>query len=366
MAEMIVEKYDPLKGERFQVLDEKGIIVNKEFEPELKEADLISSYRYMLISRIADEKAFALQREGRMGTYPPLKGHEAVQVGSAMAMEKEDWLFPVYRDLGAMMIRGVPLHLIYLYWMGHEEGNCFPEGVRVFPISVPVGSHIPIGVGHAWGVRIKKEKHANLICFGDGATSEGDFHDGMNFAGVFNAPAVFLCVNNQWAISTPYEKQTASSTIAQKALAYGFHGIQVDGNDLLAVYAATKEALDKARSGGGPTLIEAYTFRMSDHTTSDDASRYRSEVDVKEWEKKDPIERFTVYLRNKGILDEKHEKDIYKEAEGIVKEEVQKSESFPPPTPEDIFRFTYENMPPHLEEELGELKKSLKDQEHEE
>lgn len=362
---MIVEKYDPLKGERFQVLDEKGIIVNKEYEPKLKDADLIGFYKYMIISRVADEKAFAMQREGRMGTYPPLKGHEAVQVGSAMAMEKEDWLFPVYRDLGAMLIRGVPLHLVYLYWMGNEEGNCFPEGVRVFPFSVPVGSHIPIGVGHAWAARIKKEKYANLICFGDGATSEGDFHDGMNFAGVFKTPAVFLCVNNQWAISTPYEKQTASNTIAQKALAYGFPGIQVDGNDVLAVFAVTKEALGRARSGGEPALIEAYTYRMSDHTTSDDASRYRSEVDVKEWEKKDPVKRFTVYLRNKGVLNEKVEKDIYNEAERTVKEAVQKSESFPAPTPEDIFRFTYESMPPHLENELDELKKSLKGRERE-
>lgn len=359
MTDMIIGKYDPLKGERFQVLDENGIVVNEDFCPKLSHTDLVRFYKQMLIFRVVDEKAFALQREGRMGTYPPLKGHEAVQVGSAMAMQKEDWLFPAYRDLGAMVIRGVPLHLVFLYWMGHEEGNCFPEGVRVFPITVPVGSQIPIGVGHAWAAKIKKEKQANIICFGDGATSEGDFHDGMNFAGVFKTPVVFLCVNNQWAISVPLERQTASKTIAQKALAYGFPGIKVDGNDVLAVYSATKEAMDKARSGGEPTLIEAYTYRMGDHTTADDASRYRSEEEVKEWKKKDPIDRFRVYLRNKGIWNEELEKDIRKEAVEIVKEAVQKSESFPAPTPEDIFRFTYKNMPAHLEEELDELKESL-------
>jgi len=356
---MIIGKYDPLKGEKFRVLDENGAVVNGEPEPRLTEEELIGFYRYMLISRTADTKAFAMQREGRMGTYPPLKGHEALQVGSCMAMEADDWFFPHYRDLGAMLIRGVPIHIVYLYWIGNEEGSRFPDGAHVFPFTVPVGSQIPIGVGHALAGKLRKEKQAVLISFGDGATSEGDFHDGMNFAGVFNAPAVFLCQNNQWAISVPRDRQTASKTIAQKAVAYGFPGIQVDGNDVLAVFSVVKEALDKARAGGGPTLIEAETYRMSDHTTADDASRYRPEDEVKAWEKKDPIIRFRNYLRNKGIWQEELEKSLREEADKIVEEAVRKAENFPHPEPEDIFRFTYKKMPSHLEEELEELKAVL-------
>ncbi len=356
---MIIGKYDPLKGERFQVLDETGAVVNEELEPQLTEEKLVGFYRQMLISRTADTKAFAMQREGRMGTYPPLKGHEAVQVGSAMAMEAEDWLFPHYRDLGALLIRGVPIHFVYLYWIGNEAGSRFPDGARVFPFTVPVGSQIPIGVGHALGAKLRKEKQAALISFGDGATSEGDFHDGMNFAGVFNAPAVFLCQNNKWAISVPRERQTAAKTIAQKAVAYGFPGMQVDGNDVLAVFSAVKEALDKARAGGGPTLIEADTYRMSDHTTADDASRYRPEEEVKAWEKKDPIVRFRNYLRAKGIWKEELEKNLQEEADKIVEEAVHQAENFPLPELEDIFRYTYKEMPPHLEEELAELKAAV-------
>ncbi len=342
----------------FQILDEKGN-VRPELEPELEEKDLVRFYQYMLISRIADEKAFALQREGRMGTYPQLKGHEAIQIGSAMALKEEDWMFPVYRDLGAMMIRGVPLYLIYLYWMGFEVGSCFPEGVKVFPFTVPVGSQISIGMGHAWAAKLKGEKRVNLVSFGDGATSEGDFHDGLNFAGVFKAPAVFLCNNNQWAISVPLDRQTSSPTIAQKALAYGFKGIRVDGNDILAMHVATKEALGKARDGGGPTLIEAYTYRMSDHTTADDASRYRTEEEVKEWEAKDPIHRFKIYLQSKNIWNEELEAEIRKEGTEIVADAVKRSEEAAPPTPEEIFKFTYKEMTPQLEEQLEELQRAI-------
>jgi len=357
---MLIDEYDPLKNKRLQILDENGN-VNSELEPKIEKKDLIEIYKYMVLSRIADEKAFALQREGRIGTYPPLKGHEAVQIGSAFAMNKNDWLFPVYRDMGAMLVMGVPLDLIFLYWMGNENGCRFPEGTNVFPIAIPVGSQISLGMGFSWASKLKKEKAVTLISFGDGATSAIDFHDGLNFAGVFKTPTVFLCINNQWAISVPRTKQSASKTLAQKAIGYGFNGIQVDGNDILAVYAVTKEAVDRANKGDGPTLIEAVTYRMGDHTTADDASRYRSEKEIDEWRSKDPIARFKSYLGSKQIWNENFEKEIRKETEDLLEEAVKRAEAAPPPDIEDFFKYTYAEMPWHLKEELEELKESLKE-----
>ena len=356
---MLIEKYDSLKNKKLQILDDKGK-VNRKLEPKIEKKDLVQLYKFMVLSRIADEKAFALQREGRIGTYPPLKGHEAVQIGSSFAMNDNDWFFPVYRDMGAMIVRGVPLYLILLYWMGNEDGCRFPKGVNVFPIAVPVGSQISLGMGFSWASKLKKEKVVTLVSFGDGATSAIDFHDGLNFAGVFKTPTVFLCINNQWAISVPRTKQSASKTLAQKAEAYGFNGIQVDGNDILAVYAATKEAVDRANKGDGPTLIEAVTYRLSDHTTADDASRYRSEKEIEEWIGKDPITRFKLYLESKHIWNKDFEKEIRKEAEGKVEEAVKKAEAAPPPDLEDFFKYTYAEMPWNVKEELEELKESLK------
>lgn len=356
---MLLDQYDPLKNETLSILESNGNC-NSELDPNLEEHDLIQLYKYMVISRIADKKAFAMQREGRMGTYPPLKGHEAVQIGSAYALGDNDWLFPVYRDMGAMFVRGVPLDLILLYWMGDEGGSVFPEGVNVFPYSIPVGSQISIGMGFSWASRLKKEKTVSLICFGDGATSEGDFHDGLNFAGVFKTPSVFLCINNQWAISTPRSAQSASKTLAQKAVAYGVKGIQVDGNDVFAVYAVIKEAAQRARSGDGPTLVEAVTYRLGDHTTADDASRYRGDKEVEGWLDKDPIERFKLYLKARQIWNEKFELDVRKEAEALMDNSVKKAEGVAPPEIEDFFKYTYAKMPKHLNEQLQELKESLK------
>ena len=355
---MFIEKFNPLDNKMLQILDEKGT-VNTELKPELHEKDLIQMYKFMIFSRIADDKAFSLQREGRMRTYAQIKGQEAAQIGSSYALRDDDWIFPSYRSLGAMVVRGMPLEYIYLYWMGNEEGSRIPDDVNVFPVSIPVGSQIPIGVGFSNAVKLKKGKAATLIYFGDGATSGGDFHEGMNLAGVFKTPTVFLCENNQWAISLPRSKQTASQTIAQKAIAYGFNGIQVDGNDVFAVYAATKEAVAKAAKGEGPTLIEAYTYRMGDHTTADDAKRYRNENEVKMWTKRDPIKRFKLYLKSNGFLDNTLENDITREAEQWVDNAVKKAEAFPAYKPEDIFKYTYAEMPSHLQEEREELEDSL-------
>jgi len=262
--------------------------------------------------------------------------------------------------LGPYITLGLPLKNYYLYWMGNEEGMHIPAGLNIFTISVPVGSQLPHAVGCAMAMKYRKEQAAAIAYFGEGATSEGDFNEALNFAGVFKTPNVFVCFNNQYAISTPVRQQTAAKTIAEKAAAFGFTGIRADGNDVLAMYALTLEALEKARSGGGPTLIEAFTYRMGDHTTSDDASRYRAEQEVKDWSQRDPIERFRVYLREKGLWDEAFEAKIQKEAEDLINRAVAEAENTPPPRPEDVFIHTYKEMTPELNRQLTELGDFLK------
>lgn len=309
---------------------------------------------------MADLKAFTLQRQGRMGTFAPSIGHEACQVGSAFSLKKSDWFFPYFRDLGAYITLGFPLKNYYLYWMGNEKGMCIPSDFNIFTLSIPVGSQLPHAVGVGMAANITKKKVAALCTFGDGATSEGDFHEALNFAGVFKTPNVFLCYNNQYAISVRRENQTASKTLAQKASAYGFDGIIVDGNDILAVYCAGKEALKKARDGKGPTLIEAFTYRMSNHTTSDDASKYRDEKEVKAWEKKDPIKRFQTYLKNKDIWNQAFEKRVHEEATVQIEEAVKEAESTPAPSLDELFIHTFKEMTSQLRDQLSDLKNFLK------
>jgi pyruvate dehydrogenase E1 component alpha subunit len=355
----LIEQYDPLKGERLQILSETGS-ARPDLVPSLSDSDLQRIYALMVMTRAADLKALSLQRQGRMGTFAPSLGHEACQVGSAFAIQKKDWVFPYFRDLGTYITLGLPLKNYYLTWMGQEEGGRIPADLNIFNVSVPVGTHIPHAVGCAMALRYRKEEAAVVAYFGDGATSEGDFNEGLNFAGVFRTPNVFICFNNQYAISTPIAKQTAARTIAQKAVAYGFPGIQVDGNDALAVYAAAREALEKARSGGGPTLIEAFTYRMGNHTTSDDASRYRTDTELAEWRRKDPILRFQTYLKTQNLWNQDFENRIQKEADDLITKAVEEAEATPPPRPEDLFIYTYKDMSPDLADQLKALRDSLK------
>ena len=289
-----------------------------------------------------------------MGTYAPSRGHEACQIGSAFALGKGDWLFPYFRDLGMYITLGYPLALYYHFWMGHEAGLRTPEGLNIFPLAIPVASQIPHAVGAGMAANIRKLSLAVVTTFGDGATSEGDFHEALNYAGVFKTPNVFICYDNQFAISVPRSRQTASATIAQKAVAYGFPGVLVDGNDVLAVYAAVREAVGRARTGGGPTLIEAFTYRLADHTTSDDAAKYRDAEDVADWEKKDPIGRFQAYLKVRGLWDEAFEKSVQESAAATVEKAVAEAEAMPPASLEDLFAYTYASMPPDLKEQLDE------------
>ena len=246
--------------------------------------------------------------------------------------------------MGVYITMGYPLYMLFQYWSGDERGVKCPDDLNIFPVCVPVGTQIPHAIGAAMGVKYKKDKKAVVCYFGDGGTSEGDFHEGMNFAGVFKLPVVFICQNNHWAISVPLKKQTASKTLAQKAFAYGFEGIQIDGNDVFAVYKTVKEALEKAKKDNGPTFIECFTYRMSDHTTADDAIRYRSKEEVEAWKAKDPIQRLKLFMEKKGLWNANYQKDIEDKAKAAVDEAVRNEEAIEHPEPKDLFKFTYEKM----------------------
>jgi len=336
----------------FQILDENGNA--NERVPKISNADMLKMYELMVLARVFDETAYQLQREGRLLTYAPLKGQEAAQIGTAFVLQKADWMFPSFRENGAYLARGMPAEMLYQYWSGDERGAKIPNGLQCFTVSIPVATQIPIAVGTAWAEKLKGTKNISLVYFGDGATSEGDFHEGLNFAGVFKLPVVFVCQNNQWAISVPFSKQSGSKTVAQKAVAYGMNGIRVDGNDILAVYSATVEAVKNARKNV-PTLIECFTYRISDHTTSDDAGRYRNAEEVAAWQRKDPIERFEKFLFAKNILNGEIKKGIWESAKTRISTAVKIAEKSTSENPEDIFDFTFAQLPKNLQKEKKEF-----------
>lgn len=340
-----------------QILDENGN-VDRRLMPKLSSSLIKQIYEHMILTRVFDDKALKLQRQGRIGTYAPMKGQEA-QVANAFAVNKDDFIVPAFRENGVYLARGMPPEMLYHYWAGDERGSAIPDNVNVFTIAITVGAQPLHAVGVAMSKKILKKKGAVVTFFGDGATSEGDFHEAMNFAGVYKAPVVFICQNNQWAISLPVEQQTASKTIAQKAIAYGFEGIRIDGNDIFAVYKATQDALKKARAGKGPTLIEMLTYRMADHTTSDESKKYRKESEVKKWEKKDPILRLERYMQKKRLLNEKYKKAVLAKAEKRIEAAVQTFENHPAYKPEEIFNYMYEKMTPDLVEQKQEMLRDI-------
>ncbi|MFB6286547.1 MAG: pyruvate dehydrogenase (acetyl-transferring) E1 component subunit alpha [Candidatus Bipolaricaulia bacterium] len=344
-------------------MDDDGNVIDEDMEPELSEDQLAEIYRHMLTARIYDERALNMQRQGRLaGTYAPHSGQEGSLIGSAYALEPEDWLFPSYREQAAQVLRGQRWADMLRYWGGIEDGGVPPEGVNNFLVSIPIATQTLHAVGTAWAAKIQGDELATIVYFGDGGTSEGDFHEAMNFAGVFDAPTVFFCQNNQYAISVPRNRQTRSETIAQKAIAYGFPGYQVDGNDALAVYRVTRNAIERARNGEGPTLIEAVTYRMSHHTTADDWTRYRSEEEVEAWKKKDPVTRMRRYLEAKGFWDDEKEEAAQEQAKQEVSEAIEEFENTPQRDIEEIFKYTYAEVPPHLQEQMEELRDHLSEQ----
>ncbi len=316
---------------------------------------LVDLYRWMVLGRAFDERALAWQRQGRLGTYAPFSGQEAAVVGTAAALSPEDWIFPTYREVLAGVMHGVPLSRYVLLFRGHPLGNHVPQGVNVFPVQISIASQIPHAVGAAWAAARRGDGVVVLVYFGDGATSKGDFHEALNFAGVFRCPVVFVCVNNGWAISMPRSRQTASETLAQKAAAYGFLGVQVDGMDVLAVYQATLEAVERARTGDGPTLLETVCYRFGPHTTADDPARYRPDQEVLQWKTLDPLVRLRAYLTSQWGWTEQEEAALWEEAWFTVSRALEEAERAPSPDPTWMFQHAYGAPPDSVVAQLRAL-----------
>lgn len=322
-------------------------------------AELLRMYRLMVFTRLWNSKALSLQRQGRLGTLGSVKGHEASNIGMGLALGAGDWFCPSFREYGTMFVRGVLPKDLFLFWGGDERGGRPPEGSRVLPVCITVGSHLCHATGIAWAAKIRGEKIAVLCCSGDGSTSQGDFHESLNFAGVFKLPIVFAIQNNHWAISVPVEKQTASETLAEKASAYGIEGVRVDGNDVVAVYLTLKRLLDAARYDYKPSLVELVTYRVDDHTTADDASRYRTEEMVLPWIAKDPIERMRKHLTQRHGWAEKNEAEMNSELTAELEKAVQDYEGTPLPQPTDLFNHMYAAPPWNLREQAKDLRDYL-------
>jgi pyruvate dehydrogenase E1 component alpha subunit len=313
----------------------------------------------MVEARIYDRKCSSLQRQGRLATYAPFEGQEAAQIGSATALRPDDWMAATYRDAAAMHAQGYPWVNLLLFRMGDERGGAPPEGIDVLPPSITVGGHMIHAVGLAWAEKIKGSDRAAITYFGDGATSEGDFHEAMNFAAVYDVPCVFVCQNNQYAISLHRSRQTRSETIAAKADAYGMAGVLVDGNDVFAVRQATVEALERARVGDGPTLIEAVTYRLGPHTTADDPGRYRSDEEAEEWRGRDPLDRMRIHLTAEGAWDEGHEAQVAATASAGIEAAVTEAEATPEFPPDGALDRMFETPTGALERQRALLLRDL-------
>ncbi|MDG6995350.1 MAG: pyruvate dehydrogenase (acetyl-transferring) E1 component subunit alpha [Nitrososphaerota archaeon] len=336
---------------------------NDSLEPKLPETDLKRIYRSMLETRLFDSKCLNMQRQGRIGFYVPCAGQEAAQIGSAFALNKDDWVLPTYRDTGVVILKGIALTKLFAHLMGNKEdlmmGRQMPNhwGFKEFnfvSIASTIAAHLPVAVGVAMAIKMRRENKIVMSWHGEGATSEGDFHAAYNFAGVYKAPIVFICENNGWAISLPSSRQTASRTFADKAIAYGFEGIRVDGNDALAVYAATKKAVEKARLGKGPTMIECLTYRMGPHSTSDDPNRYRTKEEIEDWRKRDPIERFRSYLEKKGYWTKDYEESLRSQIENELNTAIKEQEAIGKSELISMFEDVYSEMPDRIKEQYAE------------
>ncbi len=343
--------------EYVEVLDKDGNL-DRELAPDLPEDKVKEIYHLMMLVRAFDEKLFKLQRSGKIGTYAEVRGEEASEVGSAYALDKSDWMVPSFRETGAYVTRGVDRASIVQSWKGDVRAFGNDPASRDLPVAIPVASQTLHAVGLAWASKLRKETSAALVYFGDGASSEGDFLEAMNFAGVFKIPIIFFCQNNQWAISTSRKVQTAADTIAQKAIGAGIKGVQVDGNDVLAVYKVTKEALERARRGEGPTLIESITYRLGDHTTSDDASKYRTEEELKFWQERDPLARLRRYFEKIGTWTDEYGEWVKQEVTKEVDDAVDRAGKISPPGPDELFDHVYASLP----QELKDQKKMLEEE----
>jgi pyruvate dehydrogenase E1 component alpha subunit len=351
------------KVDHLQILDENGKC-DPALEPALAKDDLLRLYRGMVRARELDQRMLKLQRQGRLGTFGPCTGQEAPSTAAALAMEPDDWFVGSFRELGGRLLRGEPLTGTLFFHNGWEEGNVLPPevGRRMLPLAVVVASQVPHAAGIGYAIKLRGEKSA-VVCFmGDGATSEGDFHEGLNFAAVWQTPVVFVSQNNQWAISVPRDKQTRSRTLAQKGLAYDIPSLQIDGNDALACYAAVQEGLQRAREGGGPTFIEAVTYRLMMHTTADDPRKYRDEAEEKEWWQNEPLVRFRKYLAGKKLWNDKKEEALLAEVRAEVDAAVKEFEQTAPWPADRPFDHAFAEPPAYLERQRQEFLASLKEE----
>jgi pyruvate dehydrogenase E1 component alpha subunit len=357
MPRRVVDVPEPI--EFVSILDAEGSL-DAALEPAIAGDDLVRMYRTMLHARRADERLVALQRQGRIGTFIPGRGQEAVALGAVSALRPSDWMVPVFRQLAAYLWRGWRLEQLILYLAGYQEGMRLPDGAHDLPLCVAVAGQLPHAVGLAYAARCKGEDRVVLVFLGDGATSHGDFHEAANFAGVFQLPVVFCCENNQWAISVPVRKQTRAPTLARKALGYGMPGIQVDGNDVLAVHATVAEAVARARAAKGPTFVECVTYRLGPHSTADDPRRYRSDAEVREWEGREPLIRFRRYLEARGLLDAPAHRDLEAAITADIAASVERAERAQQSgDPLDMFENVYADLPAELLEQRDALAKAL-------
>lgn len=353
---MPVQTIQEFQIQKLSLLDPEGKLTDPTAPPQLNAVQLKDMLQKMILTREFDRRCLALQRQGRMGTFASSLGQEAIAVGSALAMDIQDWAAPSFREQGLYLTRGIPAHLLLLFFMGSEEGNRLPKEKRILPYCIPCASQTLHAVGLALGAVLKEEPGAVLTYLGDGATSEGDFHEAMNMAAVFQLPVVFLCQNNQWAISTPVARQFHGRHLAQRALAYGMPGTQVDGNDIFAVYHATQQALQFAKSGQGPSFLECLTYRMEAHTTSDDPTRYRDTKERDRWQHLDPIDRLEKYLIHQGILQNEDRKKIEDECSELLKQEIASAENIKQRLdPDEMFAYLYSNFPETLRAQRMEV-----------
>ncbi len=339
-----------------RIIDANGELVGDDpgLDPDLYQ----QMYRKMVLARVLDRRMLALQRQGRLGTYAMLEGQEAVQIGSALALKPDDFVFPSYREHAVQVTRGLPIEVLLAYWKGLPNVGWDLDKYRTGIVTVPIATQLPHAVGYSYVTKLRGEDTVTAVYFGDGATSEADFHAAMNFAGVWKTPTVFICANNLYAISVPYEKQTASETIAQKAAAYGFDGFRVDGMDPIAMYLATRIAVRRARKGHGPTLIEAMTYRYGPHATADDPTRYRSREEEEKWRQRDPIERLRRFLESRGEWDERVGEKVAQETADQVEAAITAIEAEPLPGRDDAIRHGFHRIPAHVVDQLHAMQET--------
>ena len=352
----LFEEFDPRRERRLEIMDPAGQIVNPAWKPDVSDAQALEAYRKMLFVRTVDLMAVSYQRQGRMYTYPPNLGQEAIGVTVGLHIRPDDWLVPAYRELGAWLAKGATLWDVFLYFGGHEDGCRLPGAEHMLPWAVPIASQLLHAAGIGYAIRYQGRDQVVFTFVGEGGTSQGDFHEALNFAGVWKAPVVFVCQNNQYAISCPVARQTAAPSIAIKALAYGIAGLQVDGNDFFALHAAVEAATAHARGGRGPVLIEAVTYRRGAHTTSDDPTKYRTAEEEAEWAEKDPLRRLQAYLAARGLWQPGDDETWAAEFKKEIDAQFVRQEGHPYPL-EDVFRHLYTEMPEHLRQQLVRYQK---------